>query len=210
MLSIVSGQQPQLFMQGVFLGSENELRYLLQPLLMSSPPKEVTIQEMPWLEAAARIGATQPDTPESFKSVGPFIEQLLPDKAVDTISYFIGEAPPSITASVLFHGLGGAVAEIGNTETAYFYRKALSNMSPWATWDAADGAAQGIRWVEDFRKAMLPYTCGVYVNTPDLLIENWPQGYYGCNFHRLTRIKAKYDPMNIFHYPQSIPPEFCD
>lgn len=210
LLSIVSGQQPQLFMQGVFLGSENELRYLLQPLLMSSPPKEVTIEEMPWLEAAARIGATQPDTPESFKSVGPFIGQLLPDKAIDIISYFIREAPSSFTASVLFHGLGGAVAEIGNTETAYFYRKALSNMSPWATWDAPEGAAQGIRWVEDFRKAMHPYTWGVYVNTPDLQIENWPEEYYGCNFERLTHIKAKYDPMNVFHYPQSIPPEFCD
>lgn len=210
LLSIVSGQQPQLFMQGVFLGSESELRYLLQPLLMSSPPKEVTVEEMPWLEAAARIGATQPDTPESFKSVGPFIGQLLPDKAIDIISYFIREAPSSFTASVLFHGLGGAVAEIGNTETAYFYRKALSNMSPWATWDAPEGAAQGIRWVEDFRKAMHPYTWGVYVNTPDLLIENWPEEYYGCNFERLTHIKAKYDPMNVFHYPQSIPPEFCD
>ena len=68
----------------------------------------------------------------------------------------------------------------------------------------------GIRWVEDFRKAMLPCTCGVYVNTPDLLIENWPAAYYGCNFERLTRVKAEYDPKNVFRYPQSIPPAFCD
>lgn len=210
LLSIVSGQQPLLLMQGVFLGSEEELRYLLQSLLLSSPPIEVTIEEIPWLEAAALIGATQPDMPESFKSVGPFVEHLLPDKAIDIIWHFINEAPSGITPSVLFHGLGGAVAEIANTDTAYFYRKALSNMSPWATWDVAEGAAEGIRWVEDFRKAMLPFTCGVYVNTPDLLIENWPAAYYGCNFERLTRIKAKYDPKNVFRYPQSIPPAFCD
>ena len=210
LLSIVSGQQPLLLMQGVFLGSAKELRCLLQPLLQAGSPREVTIEEMPWLEAAARIGATQPDTPESFKSVGPFVEQLLPDKAIDIIWHFISEAPSSITASVLFHGLGGAVAEIGNTDTAYFYRKALSNMSPWATWDAPEGAAQGIRWTEDFRKAMLPYTCGVYVNTPDLQIENWPEAYYGHNFELLTQIKAKYDPKNVFRYPQSIPPAFHD
>ncbi len=210
LLSIVSGQKPLLLMQGIFLGSERELRYLLEPLLQSSPPIESTIEEIPWLEAAALIGATQPDIPESFKSVGPFVEQLLPDKAIDIIQHFITEAPSGITATVLFHGLGGAVAEIGNTETAYFYRKALSNMSPWATWDTPEGAAQGIRWVEDFRKAMLPFTRGVYVNTPDLLIENWPEAYYGCNFERLTRIKAKYDPKNVFHYPQSIPPAFCE
>lgn len=206
LLSIASGQQSLLLMQGVFLGSSKELRCLLQPLLQSGSPKEVTIEEIPWLEAAARIGATQPDTPESFKSVGPFIEQLLPDKAIDIICHFIREAPSCITASVLFHGLGGAVAEIADTDTAYFYRKALSNMSPWATWDVPEGAAQGIRWVEDFHKTMSPFTCGVYVNTPDLLIENWSEAYYGCNFERLTKIKAKYDPKNVFRYPQSIPP----
>lgn len=208
LLSIVSGQQSLLLMQGVFLGSEKELQWLLQPLLLSATPKEVIIEEMPWLEAAAKIGETQPDTPESFKSVGPFVDQLLPDKAINIIWHFMNKAPSGITASVLFHGLGGAVAKIAKTETAYFYRKALSNMSPWATWQAPEGAAQGIRWVEDFRKAMEPFTCGVYVNTPDLLLENWPVAYYGCNFERLTQVKAKYDPKNVFRYPQSIPPAF--
>jgi FAD/FMN-containing dehydrogenase len=60
--------------------------------------------------------------------------------------------------------------------------------------------------VEDFRQAMLPFTRGVYVNTPDLSIKDWPEAYYGGNFDRLTRVKAKYDPENIFKYPQSIPP----
>jgi FAD/FMN-containing dehydrogenase len=53
---------------------------------------------------------------------------------------------------------------------------------------------------------MHPYTKGVYVNTPDLSIRNWSKAYYGSNFKRLTQVKAKYDPKNIFRYPQSIPP----
>jgi len=55
---------------------------------------------------------------------------------------------------------------------------------------------------------MLPYTNGVYINTQDLSIENWPKAYYGGNFERLTRIKAKYDLENFFRFPQSIPPTF--
>ncbi|MEL7654586.1 MAG: BBE domain-containing protein, partial [Bacillota bacterium] len=89
--------------------------------------------------------------------------------------------------------------------TAYFYRKALSNMSFFATWNTPEEVAPGIRWVEDFRKAMSPFTQGVYVNTPDLSIKNWPDAYYGSNFDKLTQVKAKYDPENIFRYPQSIP-----
>lgn len=205
LLTIASGQQSLLMMQGVFLGSAEDLRRLLQPLLQAGTPQQVTIEEIPWLEAAARIGATQPDTPEPFKSVGPFVNKLLPDEGIDIIQRFISE-PPTSSVSVFFHGLGGAVAEVPNDATAYFYRKALSNMSFFATWSTPEGATPGIRWVEDFRRAMRPFTQGVYVNTQDLSIKNWPEAYYGSNFKRLTKVKAKYDPENVFHFPQSIPP----
>ena len=192
-------------MQGVFLGTSEALRALLQPLINSAAPDSIYIEEIPWLEAAAKIAATQPGNPEPFKSVGPFLYQLLPDEAIDIIERFISE-PPTSSVSVFFHGLGGAVAEVPNKDTAYYYRKALSNISYFSTWNNPEEAESGINWVGDFRRAMLPYTKGVYVNTPDLSICNWPKAYYGSNFQRLTQVKAKYDPDNIFRYPQSIPP----
>lgn len=206
LLTITSGQQSLLSMQGVFLGSAKKLRCLMEPLLRTGSPQKVTIEEIPWLEAVALIASTQPTTPLPFKSVGPFLDRLLPDEGIDRISCFINEPPPASTVTVFFHGLGGAVAKVPNQATAYFYRKALSNMSLFATWSSPKGAALGICWVEDFRQAMLPFTRGVYVNTPDLSIKNWPKAYYGNNFERLTRVKAKYDPNNVFRYPQSIPP----
>lgn len=205
LLTIVSGQQPSLFMQGVFLGPVQKLRRLLEPLLRVASPEQVTIEETPWLEAVSRIAATQPES-EPFKSVGPFVERLLPEEGIAIIQRFISN-PSTSSVSILFHGLGGAVARVPRHATAYFYRKALSNMSLWATWDTPEEASLGIRWVEDFYKAMCPFTRGVYVNTPDLSIKNWPVAYYGSNFERLTRVKAKYDPENIFNFPQSIPPE---
>lgn len=208
LLTIASGQESLLLMQGVFLGSAEELRCLLRPLLSTGSPQNITIEEIPWIEAAGRIGTTQPNTPEPFKSVGPFVDHLLPDEAINIIQHFISD-PPTSSVSVFFHGLGGAVAEVPNKATAYYYRNALSNMSLFATWDTPDGAALGIHWVEDFYKAMIPFTNGVYVNTQDLSIKNWPKAYYGNNFKHLTRVKAKYDPENIFKFPQSIPPAHC-
>lgn len=204
LLTIASGQQSLLMMQGVFLGTAEMLRCLLKRLLQAGSPKQITIEEMPWLEAAARIGATQPDTPEPFKSVGPFINQPLPDKGIEVLQQFISE-PPTSSVSIFFHGLGGAVAEVPENATAYFYRKALSNMSFYATWDSPEEANAGIHWVELLRLAMKPFTKGVYVNTQDLSIPNWPEEYYGDNFVQLTQVKAKYDPENVFHFPQSIP-----
>jgi FAD/FMN-containing dehydrogenases len=209
-LRISSKLQPQLLMQGVFLGPVKELRNLLQPLLQAGLPRKVIIKEIPWLEAVNLIAATQPVSPLPFKSVGPYLYDLLPDQGIAAIRFFINESSASTVTSVYLHGLGGAVARVPNGATAYFYRKALSNMSIFATWDVPDGAAPGIHWVEKFRRAMLPFTRGVYVNTPDLSIKDWPEAYYGGNFERLTRVKAKYDPENIFYFPQSIPPAAPD
>ncbi|OOM75994.1 FAD-binding oxidoreductase [Clostridium sp. BL-8] len=205
-LFMASGEQTSLLMQGVFLGSEKELSNLLQPLLRAGSPQNVIIKEIPWIEAAELIADKQPGTPIPFKSVGPYLYHLLPDKGVNTVEHFMSEAPPNSTVSVFLHGLGGAVADVPSWATAYPYRKALSNMSLFATWSKPDGAAAGIRWVEEFRQAMLPFTRGVYVNTPDLSIRNWQNAYYYENFYRLTKVKAKYDPENVFKFPQSIPP----
>ncbi|WP_428993742.1 FAD-binding oxidoreductase [Brevibacillus choshinensis] len=205
-LFMSSGVQPPVLMQGVFLGPAKELRTLLKPLLQAGTPLKVTIDEIPWLEAAALVYARQPATPLPFKSVGPYVYRLLTDKGIDKIERFVNEHPPDNTASVFFHGVGGEVAEIPSHATAYFYRKALSNVTLFSTWSKPEGAAKGIRWVEGLRLALRPFTEGIYVNTPDLSIKNWPEEYYGSNFERLTRVKAKYDPTNFFHYPQSIPP----
>ncbi|PIH06139.1 FAD-binding oxidoreductase [Clostridium combesii] len=207
-LFIASGEQTALLMQGVFLGSAKELRQLLQPLLRAGSPQKVTIKEVPWLEAAELTAAPQPGTPLPFKSVGPYLYHLLPNQGITTTECFINKAPSNSTVSVFLHGLGGAVASVPSWDTAYIYRRALSNMSLFATWSKPEGAAACIRWVENFRQAMLPFTRGVYVNTPDLSIKDWPKAYYGSHFHRLTRVKDKYDPENLFTFPQSIPPAY--
>lgn len=205
LLQMINGDEQRLMMQGVFLGPLRDLRDLLRPLLKAGKPKQVIIEEIPWLDAVARLGNVQPTTPSSFKSVGPFLYDLLPDSGVETVRRFMSE-PPVSAVSVFLHAAHGAVADVPNRATAYFWRRALSNISLFAIWDTPDEASAGIRWVEEFREAMLPYTQGVYVNTPDLSIRDWPKQYYGRNFERLTQVKRCYDPDDLFNFPQSIPP----
>ncbi|BBI33955.1 FAD-dependent oxidoreductase [Cohnella abietis] len=61
-----------------------------------------------------------------------------------------------------------------------------------------------ITWPWD--RKLQPYIVGSYINVPDQGIKNSGPVYYGANFPRLRRVKAKYDPENVFNNPQSIPP----
>jgi hypothetical protein len=60
-------------------------------------------------------------------------------------------------------------------------------------------------WTERFRVAMDPYVKGSYINVPDSTINDL-RTYYGDNLARLQEVKRKYDPQNVFHFEQSIPP----
>ena len=55
--------------------------------------------------------------------------------------------------------------------------------------------------------AMRPYMVGAsYVNYCDLDLRNWASAYWGPNLDRLMAVKTQYDPANLFHHAQSVPP----
>ena len=51
----------------------------------------------------------------------------------------------------------------------------------------------------------MAYTQGAYVNYVDSQIPDALRAYYGANLERLVEVKRRYDPDNLFHFPQSIP-----
>jgi hypothetical protein len=47
---------------------------------------------------------------------------------------------------------------------------------------------------------------GVFPNFPDPDLPEPLRAYHGENLERLTQVKARYDPDDVFRFPQSIPP----
>lgn len=90
--------------------------------------------------------------------------------------------------------------------TAFFWRNTKYYTEWDASWTDESEAQRNIRLVEQTRRKLQPYTIGSYVNVPDLNIKNYGEEYYGDNFARLQKVKAKYDPEDVFHFIQSIPP----
>jgi len=74
------------------------------------------------------------------------------------------------------------------------------------------GQAEAITaWAKEYWEAVHPYTLGgAYVN---FMMEEGVdriKATYRDNYDRLTQVKRKYDPNNLFHVNQNIRPEKSD
>jgi FAD/FMN-containing dehydrogenase len=63
------------------------------------------------------------------------------------------------------------------------------------------------RWLSRSWALVHPWgSGGVYPNFPDPELEDWGRAYHGANLERLRRVKATYDPENVFRFDQSVQP----
>jgi hypothetical protein len=76
----------------------------------------------------------------------------------------------------------------------------------WGANDSRSIVQSNLEWQANFYTAMRNFSSGAYVNFPDPSLTTWQQDYYGANLSRLESIKAQVDPLQVFHFPQSIPP----
>ena len=76
----------------------------------------------------------------------------------------------------------------------------------WLPSDSPEVLAQNEKWLAGFHDRMEQYTSRYcYQNFIDPSQSGYLEAYYGENLARLQAVKRKYDPTNLFHYPQSIP-----
>jgi FAD/FMN-containing dehydrogenase len=131
----------------------------------------------------------------------------LPDEAIE-IMVAGANAAPSPLNSVLIEHLGGAVARVGNDETAFDHRDAKYNFLIMAVWTDPAEADANIAWARQFWDAMQPFARGVYVNYLGVgdSAERVRAGYSPEKYARLAALKREVDPENLFHRNQNIPP----
>ncbi len=191
--------------QGIFLGPKAELEKLLAPLTGVGTPIKIFIKEVSLLEA---IDFWIPNKPLSIDQNATYsstwLDQCLPEEGLKSIRNFLEKTAG--TSNFFFLNSGGAMNRISSKETAFFWRNTRYYTEWNAKWTEDSEAQRNIKLVESARIELQPYTIGSYVNVPDLGIKNYGQKYYGDNFERLQRIKATYDPENVFKFAQSIPP----
>jgi FAD/FMN-containing dehydrogenase len=134
-----------------------------------------------------------------------FVREI-PDAAVDLHAKF-GAEMPTWQSTMHLYPLDGAVHDVGASDTAWAYRD-VNWGTVYAGVDNDPANAEKIkRWTIEYFEALHPYSAGgAYVNMMMDEGQERVRASYGPNYDRLARIKANYDPRNLFRINQNIVP----
>jgi len=131
----------------------------------------------------------------------------LNDQVIDVMSEY-GRQIVSPLTSVALWQMGGAVARVGDEDTAFHGRNAGFTFNINGNSEHAQGFEAERQWARDYWSALAPYHTGVYVN---FLMEEGEervrQAYGGRKYDRLKALKRTMDPTNVFRLNQNIRPD---
>jgi FAD/FMN-containing dehydrogenase len=116
---------------------------------------------------------------------------------------------PSPRSIVLFIPVNGAASRVPSDATAFPHRDPrLIGVGIYSVWSERAEADANVAWTRETWDALQPYsTGGVYVNdVADDEGEDRARAAYGENYDRLAKIKAEYDPENVFSLNSNIRP----
>jgi hypothetical protein len=107
---------------------------------------------------------------------------------------------------VILQQLGGAIARVKDTDTAFSHRKALFDVICFTGWTDPAKAAEHKEAVHALWKTLEPFTAGYYINHEPTGDTDRNRENFGVNYERLLKLKNHYDPTNLFHLNANIRP----
>ena len=131
----------------------------------------------------------------------------LTDEVIDTLVDHGHRIASPVSVLSIFH-LGGAVARVGEDETAFGTRDAGHIVNVIGITTTGDGFEQEREWARGLWTALEPHQQNVYVN---FLMEEGEdrirEAYGAVEYDRLKALERKCDPTNFFRLNQNISPD---
>lgn len=196
-----------IFITLVWSGDIEEGETVLRTFRNLGPPIADLIRPMPYAE----MYELMPEAPTSVTFVTRnLLADELDDKAIDAI---LAHMEPSLLpseeslAAVEIRVLGGAIARIPIDATAFAHRHRKIIVSVVAAGFDPIQSDGHRSWVDSLNRALSHLANGVYVNFLDVdgetrLGEAFPES----TLRRLTDVKRRYDPTNLFHRNLNVRP----
>jgi FAD/FMN-containing dehydrogenase len=185
-------------------GPEEKAHEVLEPVKNYNKPLMHGVMLMPHTAMQSAFDGLYPPGYQWYWRAD-FVNELS-DKAIDEHVKF-GSKLPSMFSTMHLYPIDGAAGRVKNNETAWNYRQAkwaevIVGVDP----DPANND-KIISWTKSYWEAVHPYSAGgAYVNFMMDEGEDRIKASYGDNYKRLTEIKKKYDPNNLFRVNQNIKP----
>ncbi|UHC15385.1 FAD-binding oxidoreductase [Methylobacterium currus] len=195
---------------GQFFGPPDQLKALLERPLRRATPVVAEINAMNYWSARDYLVTDDPEGLYDIRSsyVAGQLGGDAINRMIDWMEKWPGGSLRQDNMGILF-AAGGQVKKVGPTDTAYFHRECdfiLEMEASWSPLDTPDTVTRQLAWLteyfQDMRRFVTPQS---YVNFPSRDLPNWLNAYYGGNVGTLCEVKRRYDPDNVFNFPQSIP-----
>jgi FAD/FMN-containing dehydrogenase len=129
------------------------------------------------------------------------------DELIDTHLEWSSKLP-TMLSTMHMYPIDGAVRDVGSDDTAFSYREGGWSGVVFAV-DPDPAKADELRdWCVGYWDATHPYSAGgAYVNfMGEGEGEDRVRATYRGNYDRLARVKAQYDPLNVFQINQNVIP----
>jgi FAD/FMN-containing dehydrogenase len=127
----------------------------------------------------------------------------------DAISTLLGGIAtlPDPACEVFIAHVGGEMERVGTSETAYPERSSHFIMNVHTRWEDPAKDDECVAWARALYDRMKPYATGsAYVNFMPEDEADHMAGAYGDNGPKLSQIKGRYDPSNLFRMNHNIVP----
>jgi FAD/FMN-containing dehydrogenase len=168
------------------------------------PPVMDMIERMPYPQVNTQLDDAFPKGGLNYwKSA--FLTELS-DEAIDKlVSAF--EATPTTECVLVIEHFDGAVTRVEPNATAFPHRARGYNLIIISQWTNPADTDAGVAWARGTYNSLQPHMADdAYINYLDDDDSNRVRAAYGPNYDRLRDLKRRYDPQNVFHLNQNIPP----
>jgi FAD/FMN-containing dehydrogenase len=220
LLAVASGDPadpPTAHVFGAMLGTEADTAALIEALVAGAgvEPATVHLEHAPYRESKRWLSEhgtgesdDGPSPPHSF-SKSEFFARLMPPEGVAALmEHFSHQRAPRQARTLDFSPWGGAYNRPSPQATAFVHRahRFLLKHDVAVEAGASRRAYNEAReWLARSWELVHPWgSGGVYPNFPDPDLDDAAVAYHGPNLERLLRVKATYDPGDLFHFPQSL------
>jgi FAD/FMN-containing dehydrogenase len=186
-------------------GSVEQAETDLAPLKAFGKPVGDVITRRPYVQQQGILDATQPEGRRYY-----WKSDWLADLDVAALPVLIEHAEKIVSphSAILLFQLEGALNELPEDHCPAGARGTKWVLNVASSWERAEDDAKNIDWTRACWSAMRPFsTKTAYVNfMTEEEGEDRIHEAYGTNHERLRKLKAKWDPQNLFRHNKNILP----
>jgi FAD/FMN-containing dehydrogenase len=190
---------------GQSTGSEASLRAELAKWINIEAPTSFSTSTLSFIDAVAHFAGGEAYETIFMKGKSDYLFQPMSDDGITTLMHGLIALPTGAVVAIC-DSYGGAVGRVAADATAFSHRAALYSIQYYSQWGRASDSAVRIGYSRQLYDSMRPYVSGqAYVNYCDIDLVDYAKAYWSDNLPRLSELKSKFDPDNVFKHAQSVP-----